>query len=164
MKTISRFLLLVAIVVVGFGCEHGPYTPPSGEPGIETVAGVISNEDGEVLAGIQVDVYYDEGLTHHYYAEEWNAWNALTDKEQIEYADHNPIRYTDKEGYYQFAKDPRYVEKPVDIYVVATDTAGIYESQIQKGQIEYWKSPIWADGHQDASGMARINFVLKKKQ
>ena len=160
MKTISRFLLLMVVVSTNFGC-----TPiPSGEPGIETVAGVISNEDGEVLAGIQVDVYYDEGLTHHYYAEEWNAWNALTDKEQIEYADHNPIRYTDKEGHYQFAKVPRYVEEPIDIYVIATDTAGIYESQIQKGQIEYWKSPIWENGHQDASGMARINFVLKKKQ
>ena len=77
MKTISKFMLLVGIVVVGFGCEHGPDTPPdtppSGVPGIETVAGVISNEDGEVLAGIQVDVYYDEGLAHHYYAEEWNA-------------------------------------------------------------------------------------------
>ena len=122
------------------------------------------NEDGEVLAGIQVDVYYDEGLTHHYYAEEWNAWNALTDQEQIEYAYHNPIRYTDKEGYYQFAKDPRYVEKPIDIYVVATDTAGIYETQVQHGQIEYWKSPIWADGHQDSSGRATVDFVLKKKQ
>ena len=160
MKTIGKFLLLMVVVSTNFGC-----TPiPSGEPGIETVAGVISNEDGEVLAGIQVDVYYDEGLTHHYYAEEWNAWNALTDKEQIEYAYHNPIRYTDKEGHYQFAKVPRYVEEPIDIYVIATDTAGIYESQIQKGQIEYWKSPIWENGHQDASGMARINFVLKKKQ
>ena len=168
MKTISRFMLLVAIMIVGFGCEHGPDTPPdtppSGVPGIEIVAGVISNEDGEVLAGIQVDVYYDEGLTHHYNAEEWNAWNALTDKEQIEYAHHNPIRYTDKEGHYQFAKDPRYVEKPIDIYVVATDTAGIYETQVQHGQIEYWKSPIWADGHQDSSGSATVNVVLKKKQ
>ena len=168
MKTISRFMLLVAIMIVGFGCEHGPDTPPdtppSGGPGIETVAGVISNEDGEVLAGIQVDVYYDEGLTHHYNDEEWNAWNALTDQEQIEYAYHNPIRYTDKEGHYQFAKDPRYVEKPIDIYVVATDTAGIYETQVQHGQIEYWKSPIWADGHQDSSGRATVDFVLKKKQ
>ena len=160
MKTISRFLLLMVVVSTNFGCTP----PPSGAPGIETIAGVISNEDGEVLAGIQVDVYYDEGLTHHYYAEEWNAWNSLTDEEQIEYAYHNPINYTDKEGHYQFAKVPRYVEEPIDIYVIATDTAGIYESQIQKGQIEYWKSPIWEDGHQDASGMARINFVLKKKQ
>ena len=160
MKTISRFLLLMVVVSTNFGC-----TPiPSGEPGIETVAGVISNEDGEVLAGIQVDVYYDEGLTHHYYAEEWAWWNSLTDEEQIEHAVANPINYTDKEGHYQFAKVPRYVEEPIDIYVIATDTAGIYESQIQKGQIEYWKSPIWEDGHQDASGMARINFVLKKKQ
>ena len=160
MKTISRFLLLMVVVSTNFGC-----TPiPSGEPGIETVAGVISNEDGEVLAGIQVDVYYDEGLTHHYYAEEWAWWNSLTDEEQIEHAVANPINYTDKEGHYQFAKVPRYVEEPIDIYVIATDTAGIYESQIQKGQIEFWKSPIWEDGHQDASGMARINFVLKKKQ
>ena len=160
MKTISRFLLLMVVVSTNFGC-----TPiPSGEPGIETVAGVISNEDGEVLAGIQVDVYYDEGLTHHYYAEEWAWWNSLTDEEQIEHAVANPINYTDKEGHYQFAKVPRYVEEPIDIYVIATDTAGIYESQIQKGQIEFWKSPIWEDGNQDASGMARINFVLKKKQ
>ena len=160
MKTIGKFLLLMVVVSTNFGC-----TPiPSGEPGIETVAGVISNEDGEVLAGIQVDVYYDEGLTHHYYAEEWAWWNSLTDEEQIEHAVANPINYTDKEGHYQFAKVPRYVEEPIDIYVIATDTAGIYESQIQKGQIEFWKSPIWEDGHQDASGMARINFVLKKKQ
>lgn len=159
MKTIGKFLLLMVVVSTNFGC-----TPiPSGEPGIETVAGVISNEDGEVLAGIQVDVYYDEGLTHHYYAEEWAWWNSLTDEEQIEHAVANPINYTDKEGHYGFAKVPRYVEEPIDIYVIATDTAGIYESQIQKGQIEYWKSPIWEDGHQDASGMARINFVLKKK-
>lgn len=163
MKTISRFLLLVAIVVVGFGCEHGPYTPPSGEPGIETVTGVISNEDGEVLAGIQVDVYYDEGLTHHYYAEEWNAWNALTDKEQIEYADHNPINYTDVNGYYEFWKNPQYTEEPTDIYVVATDTTGIYETQVKKGQIIYW-SVTWKNGRTDTSGSGDVNFVLKKKQ
>ena len=44
MKTIGKFLLLMVVVSTNFGC-----TPiPSGVPGIETVAGVISNEDGEV--------------------------------------------------------------------------------------------------------------------
>ena len=32
MKTISKFLLLAGIVVVGLGCEHGPDTPPDTQP------------------------------------------------------------------------------------------------------------------------------------
>ena len=159
MKTIVKILVLITAIFVGYGCE-----PPSGGvPGIETVSGTIRNEDGEVLAGIQVDVYYDEELKRHYYAEEWEWWNSATDEERMEYADLNPIHYTNVNGYYEFWKNPQYTEEPTDIYVVATDTTGIYETQVKKGQIIYW-SVTWKNGRTDTSGSGDVNFVLKKKQ
>lgn len=54
--------------------------------------------------------------------------------------------------------------KPFDIYVVAIDTIeGIYQTQVQKGQIN---SYTYIDGHGQtkwAGGSGKVNLVLKKK-
>ena len=161
MKTISRFLLLMVIVSIGLGC-----TPtPSAGPGIETMSGWVRNENGELLAGIRVEAFYDEGLTKHYPASVWDSWFLAVENLGKELAGEEPVVYTDEEGFYYITADtpPSLKEGTLDLYVVATDTAGIYETQIQKGQIEFY-SVKWEDGSTDSSGQGTVNFVLKKKQ
>ena len=151
MKTISKFMLLVAVVAVGFGCEPLPNTPdiptlPDDHvPGLEGVTGVVSNENGDLLKGIQIEVFYDEELKEYY------------PKKEKYYV------YSDEQGHYEVNQVARYGVDFLDVYVVATDTAGIYETQVQKGQIKFVKMQ-WEDGSYDVAGGATINFILKKKQ
>ena len=167
MKTIGKFMLLVAIVAVGVGCEHTPNipTPPDDMSciGLEVVAGVVSNENGELLEGIRIDVYMNEKLTE-YFLESWENWFAMDEEMQKEYPEKEPNLYTAEDGSYAAAQPAaRYGVDFLDVYVVATDTTGIYETQVQKGQIEFVKMQ-WEDGSYDVAGGATVDFVLKKKQ
>jgi hypothetical protein len=143
MKTIGKFMLLVAIVAVGFGCElHS-----SGVPGLERVEGIVTNENGDLLQGIKIEAYNDEQLTDIY----------------------SPIGYpkndecTDEKGYYRYSRVSRTHLEVCDVYVVAIDTTGIYERQVKKGQIKYVVVPI-VDDQTGVTGSATVDFVLKKKQ
>lgn len=142
MKTISKFLLLAVIVVVGLGCE--PHS--SGAPGKERVEGIVTNENGDLLQGIKIEAYNDEQLTDIY----------------------SPIGYqndecTDEKGYYRYSRVSRTHLEVCDVYVVAIDTTGIYERQVKKGQIKYVVVPI-VDDQTGVTGSATVDFVLKKKQ
>jgi hypothetical protein len=166
MKTIGKFMLLVAIVAVGFGCEHTPNipTPPDDMSciGLEVVAGVVSNENGELLEGIRIDVYMNEKLTE-YFLESWENWFAMDEEMQKEYPEKEPNLYTAEDGSYAAAQPARYGVDFLDVYVVATDTTGIYERQVKKGQIKYVVVPI-VDDQTGVTGAATVDFVLKKKQ
>jgi len=168
MKTIGKFMLLVGIVLIGMGCEHTPNipTPPDDMSciGLEVVAGVVSNENGELLEGIRIDVYMNEKLTE-YFLESWKNWFAMDEEMQKEYPEKEPNLYTAEDGSYAAAQPvgARYGVDFLDVYVVATDTAGIYERQVKKGQIEYVVVPI-VDDQTGVTGSATVDFVLKKKQ
>lgn len=167
MKTISRFLLLAGIVLIGFGCEHTPNipTPPDDMSciGLEVVAGVVSNENGELLEGIRIDVYMNEKLTE-YFLESWENWFAMDEEMQKEYPEKEPNLYTAEDGSYAAAQPARarYGVDFLDVYVVATDTTGIYERQVKKGQIKYVVVPI-VDDQTGVTGSATVDFVLKKQ-
>ena len=159
MKTTIKFILLINIIIINLGCE--PITPPpSGVSGIEHVDGVVSNENGDLLEGIRIEIYYDEALQEHY--PDGNYWYDMSDEDKKKYADKEPIIYTDKEGHYSQSRSPRVGQDTFDIYVVAIDTAGVYERQVKKGVIRYWGSPIWENGSQDRSGLAKVDFILTK--
>jgi hypothetical protein len=157
MKTTIKILLLTTIMTINLGCENA--TPPtSGGPGIETVAGFVSNENGDPLEGIRIEIYYDKALQEHY--PDGNYWYDMSDEDKKKYADKEPITYTDKEGRYSQSRSPRVGQDTFDIYVVAIDTAGVYERQVKKGVIRYWGSPIWENGFHDISGKAEVDFIL----
>jgi hypothetical protein len=159
MKTTIRFILLINIIIINLGCETK--TPPqSGVSGVEHVSGLVSNENGDPLESIRIEIYYDEALQEHY--PDGNYWYDMSDEDKKKYADKEPIIYTDKEGRYSKGRSPRVGQDTFDIYVVAIDTTGVYERQVKKGVIRYWGSPIWENGSQDSSGRAEVNFVLTR--
>lgn len=142
MKTISKILLFAAIVLIGTGCEQ----QSSSMPGKEHVEGIVTNENGDLLQGIKIEAYNDEQLTDLY--------------SPIGYP--NNV-YTNEQGYYKYSRVSRTGLEVCDVYVVAIDTAGIYEKQVTKGQIEYVVVPI-IDNQIGVTGSATINFVLKQKE
>lgn len=142
MKTISKILLFAAIVLIGTGCER----QSSSMPGKEHVEGIVTNENGDLLQGIKIEAYNDEQLTDLY--------------SPIGYP--NNV-YTNEQGYYKYSRVSRTGLEVCDVYVVAIDTAGIYEKQVTKGQIEYVVVPI-VDNQIGVTGSATINFVLKQKE
>lgn len=151
MKTIVKILVLIATIFVGYGCDNGP--TGEGALGQESVYGFVCNEDGERLAGIRVDVYYDKELTQHYPAGDWKEWENMSEERKKEFPDKNPTRYTDEDGYYTIAQLSHNLKNPLDLYVVATDTTGVYESKFQSGQMRY----KWG------GGWMNMDFILKKK-
>ena len=142
MKTISKFLLLAGIVLIGIGCEQHSNVAI----GWERLEGIVSNESGDLLEGIKIEAYNDKDRTEHYYP-------FATVGEGI---------YTDKDGFYQFMRGVRYGEDIRDVYVVATDTTGVYEAQIIKGHVEYKHIIVLGENRTQGEGI--VNFVLKKKQ
>jgi len=144
MKTSIKIFLFVIIAIIGFGCESN--NPPTGVPGLESVSGVVTNENGDLLQGIKIEAYNDEQLTDLY--------------SPIGYP--NNV-YTNEQGYYKYSRVSRTGLEVCDVYVVAIDTAGIYEKQVTKGQIEYVVVPI-VDNQIGVTGSATINFVLKQKE
>ena len=162
MKTISKFLLLAGIVLIGMGCEQ--QNRPM-ERGMESVYGKVVNEEGELLQGIRVEVYYDADLKKPYPKSAWDAWFYHSEEWREVYADQEPVGHTNEEGIYEVRQRARCSDalEACDVYVVAIDTTGIYERQVKKGQIEYVAVPI-VDKRKGVTGAAIVDFVLKKKQ
>ena len=148
MKSTIKIILLAIAAIITSSCDLGDTPPPSGGvKGIETVAGIVSNENGDPLEGIKIEIYYDKALKELY-------------PDTLSWHDH--ILYTDNEGHYYQIRDVRPDIDTFDIYVVATDTAGIYDRQVKRGVMRYYSSPIWENGFHDISANAEVNFVLTK--
>jgi len=164
MKTISKILLLGAIIAsIGVGCK--PNNPPTGQAcsGLEHIEGIVTNEDGELLNGIRMDVYFDEQMLEHYPSQtEYDWWDTVCVEYKKEYPFQNPIRYTDNDGHYIFSNTARIGIDTLYLYVVASDTAGRYETQIQKGYIKFRQVKVY--GHMEAVGGGTVDFILKKKK
>ena len=106
MKTIGRILVLGAIIAsIGVGCK--PNNPPTGQAcsGQATIDGIVTNEDGDSLNGIRIDVYYDEQLLEHFPSQEkYDWWDTVSIEHKQKYPFDNPIHYTNydgKAGYYR---------------------------------------------------------------
>ena len=145
-RTYILVLMTIAFIVLSCDPQNEPSTEPEGNfvPGVTMATGTITNENGELLEGIMVEVFDDESLTH-----------------QLPYGGKWPV-FTNEDGIYTIGRGGCAAD--VDrLYAVATDTTGTYESQVKMGELEFWYSPIWPDGTQDKSAMTIINFVLTKK-
>lgn len=112
------------------GCHTDEETSPiPGASPAESVFGYITDEAGNPLEIIQIDAFLDEALIQSY-----------SDGPKL------PLDYSDKDGYYAFGQASEYGyylarELPLvkDVYVVVSDTAGIYETQVQHIQMIYRK-------------------------
>lgn len=151
MKSVIKTLVLFATIVVGFGCDNS--STSGGVLGCESVEGYVRNENGEGLGGIRVDVYYDKELTQHYPQEIWESWEGMSEDQKKERPWLDPVVYTLEDGSYGIAEVAFPIKNPLDLYVVATDTSGIYETKVQSGQLQY----KWG------AGWLHMDFVLKKK-
>lgn len=167
MKTISKILLIGAIIAsIGVGCK--PNNPPTGQAcsGQATIDGIVTNEDGDSLNGIRIDVYYDEQLLEHFPSQEkYDWWDTVSIEHKQKYPFDNPIHYTNydgKAGYYRVSTVAIVGIDVLDLYVVATDTAGVYETQMQQGSIKYKQMDVF--GYKAAVGSGTVDFVLKKKE
>lgn len=125
-------ITLSLLCMVDFtGCKNNEVTPPDpGVPPSEHVEGYITDEAGNPLENILVEAYLDEELTQHY------------DRNYSTY----PPFYTGKDGYYSLGKASEYGyylarELPPikDVYVVASDTACVYKTQVRHVQMIYRK-------------------------
>lgn len=103
---------------------------------LESLTGVVTNEEGAALEGILMTAYLLDGTVY------------------------NPTRdavYTDKDGLYGFSDLSRQLTEPLCLTIIAEDTLGIYEMQQKQGNIEYTDAPI---GYRTGTG--HLDFVLKK--
>ena len=126
----KRLIYILPLLLL-CGCKNNEVTPP--DPGVcpsEHVEGYITDEAGNPLENIQIDAYLNEELTQSYYGE------YLTP----------PHFYTDTDGYYIFGNASEYGyylarELPLikDVYVVASDTACVYKTQVCHAQMIYRK-------------------------
>lgn len=161
MKTGIKLFLLTAIAAVCFGCENNADKPPvGGVPGLENVTGVVTNESGEALEGIRIEVYYDEALQEHYPS---NDWYLLSDEDKKQFPECEPVVYTDAMGNYTVSEVARYGVSALDVYVVATDTAAKYQQQVQKGQIMYTTVKGVHENEKLVAGRGVVDFVLVEK-
>ena len=140
MKTTIKFLLMITIMILNLSCENKT-PPPSGASGMEGVYGVVYNVNTEPLEGIMVEAYYDKELTKRYPEDEGGTI------------------YTNSDGFYSIRYGARGGLDSLAIYVIASDTTGVYETQIQKGVIRYSKI-IWEHQPYDISGNAKVDFIL----
>ena len=122
------------------GCMLVSCRPIRVDRATETVTGMVTDEKGIPLQGILIVKYYDQDLQ--------------------EKARAFPDVYTNTEGEYILKDHSRYTAnvKTKDFYLVATDTAGIYQRQIVKATMTYDFRP----GDSDAVGSAEVNIVMVK--
>lgn len=131
MKKFYWYIATIMCVVLLSAC-NGEDTLYIAE-GLEHIKGNITDENGNALKGIHVEVFLDE-LLKTPYDEGYYDVDSLGNLTIENYA-----LYTDSTGLYHIQNVCHNIGEDLhkDVYVTVTDTAGIYESQTKKGQIEY---------------------------
>lgn len=160
MKAQIKLLFVFAMSLFFVNCNQTETNfPMVTVPGAESVHGKITNENGEPLDGIRIEVFCDANLTKHFVD---NGWDSMSEEDRKQFTEKEPVISTDSEGIYYISQTARYGTDSLDVYVVAIDTAKIYQSQVQKGQIEYIKIE-GVNGHLLVSGEATIDVVIRKE-
>lgn len=145
--------LIVALCAVSIvGCK----TRSNGEfePTYLYIDGVITNEDGTPLNTIQVSV-------------DTANFAIILKPENLWYQE--GLGISDKEGKYSLSYMYNGVFKlsnewPAEITLIATDTAGIYETQAQKFSIkEHSRAKYDPNQNLNTDGIVKADFVMKKK-
>ena len=113
-----------------------------GDPPFENISGFVYDEAGHALKGIKIEVFLDENLENYY-----NPYNCPP-KECC-------CVYTDESGHYFEGMASEYYQggpEYKNVYVVATDTSGIYERQVIPSRIDYGYCGV---------GMGHLNITMK---
>lgn len=120
----------------------------------ETVEVFVTNELGNALQGIRVEVFLDEQLSEPF---DLRSYSINENGEYILLIEDEKWFLTDEDGHYSLVKASRWKKEApydIDIYAVATDPAEVYASQMKKGQLVYHESKV---------GFGRVNVVLSNK-
>ncbi len=159
MKKFNLCIILIMCIVLLSSCNHNEEEPPVGVMGLEHIDGYISDESGNMLKGIRVEVYLDDSLKIPYLESEYD-WDSLGNMVPVR-ARH--ITHTNEEGRY-YRGQPAIGPEKKDVYVVAIDTTEVYESQTKKGQIEYTDIILPWNGGIGRTGAGRVDFTLYPKK
>lgn len=153
MKKLSYLLSVMMIVVTFVNCDGKPEGPTV--PAAESIEGYVTDEQGNALEGILVEIFLDEELKTPfdllYYGINEKGEFELLESDVKALLTKEDGRYT--QGQASSWKKGDLYEK--DIYVVATDPAEVYASQMKKGQLVY--------DRESKVGEGRIDLVLSKK-
>lgn len=127
--------------------------------GLEHIDGCITDENGNTLKGIRVEIFLDDSLKIPY-DEGFYDVDSLGNLTTENYA-----LYTDSTGSYHIQDVCRNIGEDLhkDVYVSVTDTAGVYESQTKKGQIEYTVYHF-EQNITEYTGAGRVDFTLYPKK
>ena len=154
MKKLLNLLFMMMVVITFVNCDSQQeeliIVPPS-----ERVEGYVTDEQGSALQEIRVEVFLDEQLSEPF---DMLSYNINENGEYIRLIEDEKWFLTDEDGYYSQSKASRWKKGDsyeIDIYIVATDPAEIYASQMKKGQLVY--------DHESKVGFCRVDLVLSKK-
>ena len=146
----SVLVALCAIAIVGCKKKDEPTTSCMPFAPYLSVDGVVTNEDGLPLDSIQITLQKEDAW--------W--WS-------------NRAIYTNEIGAYDYMESTHQkgvdyfygtVDWPSEVTVIATDTTGVYETQIKTCPIvETMRYPEDTTLHMYIDGLATVNFVMKKK-
>ena len=153
------YIATIMCVILLSACNHNEEEPPVGVMGLEHIDGYISDENGNMLKSIRVEVYLDDSLKIPYLESEYDL-DSLGNMVPVR-ARH--ITYTDEEGHY-YRGQPAIGPEKKDVYVVAIDTTGFYEPQTKKGQIEYTDIILPWNGGIGRTGGGRVDFTMYPKK
>ena len=140
MKKNVFFLSLIIVLLIS-GCKASECIK-KGEPPYESISGYVYDEAGNALKGIKIEVFLDENLENYYNSPECK---------QLECC----CVYTDERGLYGEGMASEYYQggpEYKNVYVVATDTSGIYERQVIPSRIDYDYCGV---------GMGHLNITMK---
>lgn len=123
MKKKIYLVFLLLFVLVSVSCNKSPIEENGVVHAAEWITGYVTNEKGNALEGIRVEAYLDEQMTIPYLYEG------------------GKVVYTNENGEYTFIQASTWSKiqehSYKDVFVVVSDTSGIYAPQMQKGQIIY---------------------------
>ena len=156
MKKNAFLMTLIALSLVLIGCSvnNSSYPNDPDETNSSTprliVRGRVCNEQGDGLQGIYVrlEEYYDIS-------------NGYTVLDEANIATYN-YAYTDHNGYYTIVRY-RGREMPKEVHVVATDTAGVYQTAARWTEVVY-DYITTSSGPEAFNGYVYADFVLKIKE
>ena len=142
----SFYLSLVCIAVTFIGCGSLYDCPLIGQPAPNIFRGAVTNEMGSPLKSIKIDVFLDKEMSQRIF-----------------------VNYTDTAGEFTIWNAyPEYCEgDTIYRYVVATDTTGVYQTQVKEVPCIFWEEKFYCHGKLDfwfaGYYSKEADFVMQKK-
>ena len=125
----SFFIILIGLTMLAGGCKTIEMDCKDSVPAYESVSGYVFDDAGNAIKDIRIEVFLDENLEKNY----WQYYNPVE-------ANDCYCVYTDESGYFSVGQASEYRQggpEYKDVYIVASDTLGVYKREVKQAQIVY---------------------------